>query len=115
MFDDPTVIRFIVMPIVGTLLGVRDGHLDAKAGTRPFDYTMKEMVKASLMPFMMMSIINVLAQANSGQGVNMLEAVGMGGLCAGILYTLARNISNQTYFRDKYPSRTAGAESMTGK
>jgi len=98
VLDDPTLLRFIVMPIVGILLGVRDGRLDAKAGTQPFDYTMKEMISASLFPFFMMTFINVLAQANSGAGINMLEAVGMGGLCAGILYTVARNSSNQLYF-----------------
>ena len=98
MFDDPTLIRFLAMPIVGVMLGIRDGRLDARAGTRPFDYTMKEMVKATYFPFFMMTFINILAQANSGQGINMLEAVGMGGLCVGILYTLSRNISNSFYF-----------------
>ena len=93
------MIRFIMMPIVGTVLGIRDGRLDAKAGTRPFDYTIKEMIKATYVPFFMMTFINVLAQANSGEGINILAAIGMGGLCAGILYTLARNISNQAYFR----------------
>jgi hypothetical protein len=115
MFDDPSMIRFIVMPIVGLLLGIRDGHLDAKAATAPFDYTMKEMVKATYIPFFMMTFINILAQANSGQGINMLEAVGMGGLCAGLLYTLARNISNQAFFHDRYSTETAGAESNTRK
>ena len=95
MFEDPTLIRFIVMPIVGTLLGVRDGRLDAKAGTLPFDYTMKEMLRAMLIPFCVMTAINLLAQANSGEGMNFLEAVGMGGLCAGILYTISRNLANQ--------------------
>ena len=101
MFDDPTLIRFIAMPIVGTILGIRDGRLDARAGIRPFDYTMKEMVQATYVPFFLMTFINILAQANSGHGVNVFEAVGMGGLCVGILYTLARNITNKTYFRDK--------------
>ena len=98
MFDDPTLIRFIAMPIVGVILGLRDGRLDARAGTRPFDYTMKDMVKATYVPFFMMTFINILAQANSGRGINMLEAVGLGGLCVGVLYTLARNISNRLYF-----------------
>ena len=115
MFEDPTMIRFIVMPIVGVLLGIRDGHLDAKAASPPFDYTMKEMVKATYVPFFMMTFINILAQANSGQGINMLEAVGMGGLCAGLLYTLARNISNQFFFHDQVSTGTAGAESNTPK
>ena len=95
MFDDPSMIRFIVMPIVGVLLGIRDGHLDAKAASPPFDYTMKDMVKATYVPFFMMTFINILAQANSGQGVSMLEAIGMGGLCAGVIYTISRNASNK--------------------
>lgn len=111
MFDDPSMIRFIVMPIVGVLLGMRDGRLDAKAATPPFDYTMKDMVKATYIPFFMMTFINILAQANSGRGVNMLEAFGMGGLCAGLLYTLARNLSNQTFFR----IRTSEAEQNRSK
>ena len=115
MFDDPSMIRFIVMPLVGVLLGVRDGHLDAKAATPPFDYTMKDMVKATYAPLFMMTFINILAQANSGQGINMLEAVGMGGLCAGFLYTLARNISNQAFFHDRYAREAARAESNTPK
>jgi hypothetical protein len=115
MFDDPTMIRFIMMPIVGTVLGIRDGRLDAKAGIRPFDYTMKEMLQATFVPFCIMTFINILAQANSGAGVNFLEAFGMGGLCAGIIYTLARNISNQAYFRDKQATKEAGAVSHTAK
>lgn len=95
MLEDPSLIRFIVMPIVGILLGVRDGNLDARAGTRPFDYTMKEMLQAMLVPFCVMSAISLVAQANSGQGANFLEALGMGGLCAGILYTISRNLSNR--------------------
>ena len=98
MIEDPSLIRFIVLPIAGILLGVRDGHLDAKAGTRPFDYTMKEMLQAMLAPFCVMTAISLLAQANSGEGMNFLEALGMGGLCAGILYTVSRNLSNRFYF-----------------
>ena len=106
MFDDPTLIRFIVMPIVGTILGIRDGRLDARAGVQPFDYTLKEMVKATYFPFFMMTFINILAQANSDEGINMLEAVGMGGLCVGILYTISRNISNRFYFGQSNERKT---------
>jgi hypothetical protein len=101
MLEDPSLIRFIVMPIVGTCLGIRDGSLDAKAGVAPFQYTVAEFIKATAVPFTVMTVINILAQASAGGGVSILEAFGMGGLCAGILYTVGRNISNEYNSRQK--------------
>jgi hypothetical protein len=97
MLDDPSVIRFIALPVIGTCLGIRDGSLDARAGVAPFEYSVADLIRHTAAPFTVMTMINILAQASAGGGVNILEALGMGGLCAGILYTLGRNISNQCH------------------
>jgi hypothetical protein len=47
----PMSLRFIFQPLVGLLLGVRDGMMDAKAGEPPFIYALiidKEDRKAKL-------------------------------------------------------------------
>jgi len=97
MLEDPSLIRFIVQPIIGLCLGIRDGSLDARAGVKPFEYTVGEFIKATAVPFTVMTVVNILAQASTGEGVSLLEAFGMGGLCAGILYTVGRNASNQVH------------------
>ncbi|MGI9455621.1 MAG: HlyD family secretion protein, partial [Aeoliella sp.] len=93
---DPSLLRFIVMPVVGLALGIRDGRLDAKAESQPFEYKVWPFLRATTLPFVFMTTINVVAQAASpDQDVNLLEAIGFAGLCVGVLYTLARNITNK--------------------
>jgi hypothetical protein len=101
MLEDPALIRFLAMPVVAVCLGVRDGNLDALARVAPFQYTIADFVKATAVPFTVMMVINILAQASTGSGVSILEALGMGGLCCGILYTVGRNISNHYHSRQQ--------------
>jgi len=102
---DPTLLRFIVMPVVGVALGIRDGRLDAAARTKPLQYKVWPFLKATALPFFFMTTINIVAQAASPQrGVNPLEAIGFAGLCVGVLYTLSRNVTNQLVSRQRAPA-----------
>lgn len=95
MLDDPAQLRFIVFPIVAIVFGIRDGGLDARAGVKPFDYTLKEFIAATALPFVVITALYIFAMASSHEQVNLLEAAVMGGLCAGVLYAVSRNLSNR--------------------
>lgn len=95
MLDDPAQLRFIVFPIVAIVFGIRDGGLDARAGVRPFDYSLKEFVAAVAMPFIVITVLYMFVVASSHAPVSLVEAAVMGGLCAGVLYAVARNLSNR--------------------
>lgn len=96
---EPSMIRFIAMPVVGVALGIRDGRLDAKAGVKPLEYKISAYLRATAIPFIVMSTVNILAQVAGPNPVSLLEAIGMAGLCVGLLYTLSRNVTNQLLSR----------------
>ena len=111
---DPSMIRFIAMPVIGVALGVRDGRLDAKARTKPLEYKLSAYLKATAIPFFAMSAINILAQIAGPNPVNLLEAIGMAGICVGLLYTLARNITNQVLSRKAAVERVSRPAGYAG-
>jgi len=98
--------RFAVQPLVAIALGIRDGMLDAKAGTPPFIYnvifkpeTRKEQLKSALHSLLKPIIIGItldaIAQYLIFEHVAVLGAVIMGTCIMGIPYALARGLTNR--------------------
>ncbi len=98
--------RFAVQPLTAIALGIRDGILDAKAGTPPFIYNVifkpenrKEHLKSALnsllKPIIIGIILDAIAQYLIFEHVRILGAVFMGTCIMGIPYALARGLTNR--------------------
>ena len=69
----PMSFRFIVQPIIAIALGVRDGILDARAGTPPFIYDVifkpedrKKQLKSALKAVLKPVILGISSLRSSG-------------------------------------------------
>jgi hypothetical protein len=102
----PMNFRFILQPIVAVALGVRDGRLDAKAGTPPFVHdllfdpqarrealgsAMKNLIK----PVILGTVLDAIVQYQLFGHVRPLGALLVGTGVLGVPYALARSISNR--------------------
>lgn len=98
--------RFILQPLVAITLGIRDGILDAKAGTPPFIYNvifkpenrrahLKSALHSLLKPITIGIILDAIAQYLIFDHVRVLGAVIVGTCIMGIPYALARGLTNR--------------------
>ena len=105
--------RFIVQPSVAIFLGIRDGILDAKAGTPPFIFDLvfkpkhrkrqlKSAFKTLLTPIIIGIVLDAIAQYLLFKHIRPLPAVLVGAFVMGVPYSLARGITNRIVsFRKK--------------
>jgi len=95
-----------VQPLVAIILGIRDGIMDAKAGTPPFIYDvlfkpenrkkhLKSALHSLLKPIIIGIILDAIAQYLIFEHVRVLGAVIMGTCIMGIPYALARGLTNR--------------------
>lgn len=102
----PFNFRFIVQPVMALALGVRDGLVDAKAGSAPFLYglvfrrqDLKPSLKSALrrlqIPIVIATILDAMVQYIMFGYVRPLTALTVGVLLMGLPYAMARGISNR--------------------
>jgi hypothetical protein len=120
-FSGPMNFRFILQPLMAIALGVRDGRLDAKAGTRPFVVDVLlgsngrgQLVMAALkrlaMPVALGTVLDAVAQYQMFVHVRLIGALLVGLGVIGIPYALARGITNRlTVSRHGPPSPSSAS------
>jgi hypothetical protein len=102
----PMSFRFILQPAIAVFLGIRDGLLDAKAGTPPFIEDLvfnpanrKRSLKAAfhrlLTPIIVATVLDAIAQYLIFQHVRPLPALLVGTFVMGLPYSLARGVTNR--------------------
>ena len=98
--------RFILQPAIAVFLGIRDGLMDAKAGTPPFiadlifnpkdrDRQLKSAFHRLLTPIIVATVLDAIAQHLIFGHINPLGALLVGTFVMGIPYALARGVSNR--------------------
>lgn len=118
--DGPFRFRFIVQPMMAILFGLRDGFIDAKAGSAPFLYgllfhrqdlkpSVQSAVRRLRFPILFAIVLDAIVQYVMFQTVRPLTAVLVGTLLMGIPYCCARGISCRIIRsrRRTMPTRTA--------
>lgn len=102
----PMSFRFLLQPAVATLLGIRDGRLDAKAGTRPFiddllfrssdrSKALRSAVRALAMPVAFGTLFDGVAQYLIFMHVRPGAAMLVGTVVMALPYVSARAVSNR--------------------
>lgn len=102
----PMHFRLILQPLMAVLLGIRDGHHDAKAGTPPLIWSLvfhTEHSKLRLVnvlhrltrPVIIATVIDAIVQDLMFQHVRPLTALIVGILLMGLPYSIARSLSNR--------------------
>jgi len=102
----PLHFRFILQPGIAIFLGIRDGLMDAKAGTPPFIYDLvfrpqdrRRRLKAAfhrlLTPIVVATVLDAIAQHLIFKHVRPLHALLVGTFVMGLPYSLARGITNR--------------------
>jgi hypothetical protein len=102
----PMSFRFMLQPLVALLLGIRDGRMDAKAGTPAFIVDLvhnpenrkknfASAAKSLMKPVIVGTVIDLIAQYLIFQHVRLIPAAIVGVLVMAIPYSLARGISNR--------------------
>ena len=102
----PLSMRFMLQPLMAILLGIRDGRLDAKAGNPPFvmevlfhpadrKKALRSALKSLLMPIVVGSVIDAVAQYLLFQQVRPFWALVIGTLVMGLPYSASRGLTNR--------------------
>jgi hypothetical protein len=102
----PMSFRFILQPAFAVFLGIRDGLMDAKAGTPPFiadlvfnPGTRKRSLKAAfhrlLTPIIVATVLDAIAQYLIFKHVRPLAALVVGTFVMGLPYAAARGVTNR--------------------
>lgn len=102
----PMSFRFIVQPVIAIILGIRDGILDARAGTPPFIYDvifkpedrrkqLKSALKAVLKPVILGIVLDGIVQYLMFKQIWPVAAILVGSLVIGVPYALARGLTNR--------------------
>ena len=102
----PMSMRFLLQPIAAILVGIRDGRLDARAGTPPYIFdlvfrpegrrrALSSALQTLLIPMTVGTILDAIAQYLIFQRVHILPAMLVGAFVMGVPYSLARGISNR--------------------
>ncbi len=102
----PLSMRFMLQPLMAILLGIRDGRLDAKAGNPPFvmevvfhpadrKKAVRSALKSLLVPIVVGSVLDAIAQYLIFQQVRPFWAVVVGTLMMGLPYCAARGLTNR--------------------
>jgi hypothetical protein len=108
--------RVFIQPIMGMLLGARDGRRDAEAGLRPIIDDLRAgsdrvgdrlaaILKSMSKPFIVATVIDLVVQFTFLDSVNVLGALLTGGLLSGIPYTLARAVATRLAPKRVLPRR----------
>jgi hypothetical protein len=119
--DVPFHFRLIFQPLGAVLLGIRDGRLDAKAGTPPFlyDYVFAAEDRRGLFrgalasiwkPLATAVILDAVIQLTFLSSVSIAGALLIGGLLVGVPYVLVRGLVNRLVSRRQpdAPTRSPG-------
>ena len=102
----PMSMRFLLQPVAAILVGIRDGRLDARAGTPPYIFdlvfrpegrrrALSSALQTLLIPMTVGTILDAIAQYLIFQRVHILPAMLVGAFVMGVPYSLARGISNR--------------------
>jgi hypothetical protein len=102
----PLHFRFILQPLMAIALGIRDGRLDAKAGTSPFVIDVllgaenrREYIVSALknlaMPVALGTVLDAVSQYQIFEHVRPLGALLVGFGILGVPYVLARGLTNR--------------------
>ena len=113
----PMNFRFIMQPLAAILLGIRDGKLDAKAGTPPFildlfltphhrERHIKSALATLLRPIIISIILDAIAQYMIFKHINLAGAVAVGIFVMGVPYSLSRGITNRIVSRNNLNKKT---------
>jgi len=105
-FTGPLHFRFIVQPIIAVILAMRDGRLDAKAGTPPFVLSFivcpsqrsrlfRNAFHAVLIPVIVGIIADAIAQFMIFHHVRPIPAILVGTGVIGLPYAVARGLTNR--------------------
>jgi hypothetical protein len=105
-FTGPMNLRFVVQPVVATLLGIRDGVRDARKGQTPFlrdlwmrpekrPSQLKKALERLVIPLAAAIILDGIVQYLMFRHVRLLGAVIVGTAIMGLPYSLAREITNR--------------------
>ncbi|HWQ19007.1 MAG TPA: hypothetical protein VN455_04460 [Methanotrichaceae archaeon] len=108
----PMSLRFVVQPLVGLLLGARDGVRDAKAGEPPFIFDLivnrenRRIKLASLFTSLSKTIIiavvlDLIAQYLIFDQVRITGAIAVAVIILIVPYSLARAITNKVVTKRK--------------
>jgi hypothetical protein len=106
--------RVFVQPLLGVLLGFRDGRRDAEAGLPPIIDDLRAgsarlherlvgVLKSLSKPFIVATVIDLVVQFTFLDSVNPLGALLTGGLFSGVPYTVARAIGTRLAQRRVLP------------
>jgi hypothetical protein len=102
----PLHFRFILQPLIAIALGIRDGRLDARAGTSPFvidvlfgSENRREYIASALKnlatPVVIGTVLDAVSQSQIFGHVRPLGALLVGFAVLGVPYALARGIINR--------------------
>lgn len=102
----PMSFRFILQPLMAILLGMRDGKLDAKAGTPPFIFDLifnpesrkkdfASAIKSLLKPMIIGFVIDLIAQYLIFQHIRLIPALIVGVGVIALPYALSRGVTNR--------------------
>ncbi len=104
----PMSFRFIIQPMVAVILGIRDGRLDAKAGTPPFIYNVifkkehyrrqfRNALHSLFTPVIVGIALDAIAQYLIFKHIRPLPALLVGTFIMGVPYSFSRGISNRIF------------------
>jgi hypothetical protein len=102
----PMGLRFVFQPLVGVLLGVRDGMIDAKAGEPPFIFDLivnrenrkaklANIIKSLSKTIIIAIVLDVIVQYLIFDQVRVTSAIMVAVMILIVPYSLARAITNR--------------------
>jgi hypothetical protein len=98
--------RVFMQPAVSILFGLRDGHRVAEAGLPSIYHDLRDDsvrardrllagLKSRTRPLLIATIMDIVVQFTFLDSVNLLGALGIGGLLTGVPYIIAREIGRR--------------------
>lgn len=122
----PMNFRFIMQPMAAILMGIRDGKLDAKAGTPPFvldlfmtphhrERHIKSAFATLLKPIIISIILDSIAQYLIFKHIDAVGAIVVGTFIMGVPYALARGITNRILRKRNWKEKTEESQEINKK
>jgi len=107
-------LRLVLQPLMATIIGIRIGMADAKAGDPPFFKRLvlggghraqlaKQAAKTVLVPFLIAIVLDGVLQYLELGRVRPLAAVIMGAVLIWVPFVLAQSIANRVARRVRHP------------